>query len=106
MAVRNLTLFCASLPLFAAACGFSDEGDYAVIPSWLINGVAPDEQQCAEFGADRVEFRVLNGRHQRVLEGYCEEAVEFEDGDLYGGFITTNSFDYAQTYEYELRLLD
>jgi hypothetical protein len=103
MAVRTLSLAAASALL--ASCSLDFGHDYAVIVPWLINGVAPSEAQCREHGVARVRFSVLN-RDYVPLEGPCGQGIEFDDGEQFGGFVTTDSFDFERRYEYELAMVD
>lgn len=104
MVVRKLTPLVTGA-LWLAACG-DLSGDYSVVPSWLINGIAPTKADCEAFGVERVRFRVEKKGADRVLEAECDEGILFEDGDSYGGFITTQSFDFGRNYKYAVEMLD
>jgi hypothetical protein len=100
---RILSLFALSTLL--TACGLDIAHDYGVIVSWLINGVAPSQDQCREHGVESVRFAVQSGDYA-PLEGACGEGVDLYDGTSYGAFVTTDSFDYGRSYDYEQSMID
>src|SRR5687768_17181314 len=89
-----------------SSCVLDSGSDYAIAPSWLINGIAPTEEDCKAFGVERVELRITEPRSTRVVSADCADGLEFDDGDSYGGFITTTAFEFGETYAYELRMVD
>lgn len=100
------------LPLLSFAAGCSNEGDYAVAVSWLINGAAPDSAMCQEQGATRARFEVrARGEKTQVLEVDCASTIErwveeIQDYAPYGGFISKPSFQWGVQYQYTLSLID
>jgi hypothetical protein len=95
-----------ALPLLLlAACG-SERDDYAVAPSWLINGMAPDEALCATYGVESVRLTIEGSQKDRTLEAACSDRIVLSDGFEYGGFVTTESFDYDKPYRYQVDMLD
>jgi hypothetical protein len=91
----------------SAACSFDSGHDYAVTVTWLINGTAPSEELCDAQGVERVRFTVRSPSKRRTLEASCDDRVVLaSDGLPYGGFITTQSFDYGVAYDYEVEMLD
>jgi hypothetical protein len=113
MVVRSLALpFAASLCLgMLTSCELGSAHDYGVIVTWLINGVAPDADQCQQFGVSQVRFRLKQG-HARDLFADCDEGVllpqdyGFGDDTQLGGFVTTDSFNFNKKYDYEVAMLD
>jgi hypothetical protein len=90
-------------------CAFDSDSDFAVVPTWAINGVAPTAEECKAFGVDHVEFRLTKPKSSRVIKAQCDEAVELDDGDYsytLGGFVTTEHFEFGKSYHYELALVD
>jgi hypothetical protein len=109
-AVRLLVL-CACLLALSSSCGFGAGRDYAVTVTWLINGTAPSLSLCQANGVDRIRFTVRTPSKKLTLEAPCESSISLADpdtGDLlpYGGFTTTNSFNYEVSYRYEVAMLD
>ena len=95
----------------AAGCGFEPGHDYAVTATWLINGLAPTPELCAAYGIANVRLTVSTPGADRVLEAPCTNLVGIWDeayGDYvdYGGFVTTEAFDYSVIYGYTLEMLD
>jgi hypothetical protein len=114
MVARSLALpLAASLCLgMLTSCGLSTAHDYGVIVTWLINGVAPDVDQCKQFGISKVRFRLKQG-HAPDLFADCDEGVivpadayGFDEDTQLGGFLTTDSFDFGKKYDYEVAMLD
>lgn len=105
-----LRLLCAPALLGLTACGFDTGHDYPVTVTWLINGLAPTRAICEEQGIDRIRLTVRGPSKTRTLEGTCESTVTLLDEDNYevpyGGFTTTESFNYDVTYRYEVAMLD
>ena len=107
MAFRTLALCLACSVV--AGCTFDTDDDYAVVPSWAINGLVPTDEECAAFGVDHVEFRLTRPKTTRVLTASCSEAIEYDDGTdtvQLGGFVTSAHFEFGRTYEYEISLVD
>jgi hypothetical protein len=107
MVVRTPALIISSTAL--VACTFDGDRDFAVVPSWAINGLAPTAEECAAYGVDHVELRITRPKTSRVIEADCGDAVEYDDGTMrftLGGFVTTRHFEYGRAYEYELSLVD
>jgi len=103
------TLLSACLLMFLSSC--STGQDYAVTVTWLINGTAPSLALCRANGVDKIRFTVQTPSKRRTLESPCESTVSLMDpetGDYlpYGGFITTESFNYEVSYRYEVTMLD
>jgi hypothetical protein len=91
--------------ILLGSCSLDLAHDYGVIVPWLINGVAPSQEQCRAHGVERVRFTVITGDYA-PLEGACGEGIEFDDGTIYGGFVTSDSFDFDERYEYVLEMID
>jgi hypothetical protein len=88
-----------------AACSSSDD-DYAVTASWLINGLAPDEALCATYEVESVRLTIEGKDGGRSLTADCTERVVLSDGFDYGGFTTTQSFEFGKSYRYQIDMLD
>jgi hypothetical protein len=100
---RLAWVLCAAAP----ACGFDSGHDYSTVVTWLINGTAPSPELCEEQGVDRVRFTVRSPSKRRTLEAPCSSQVVLpSDGLSYGGFVTTQAFDYGVSYDYEVEMLD
>jgi len=94
---------CASMGL--AGCG-SGHDDYAVIVSYVVNGLAPTADECAIQGIKSVRLTIDSGSRTRTIESACGESTIFlDDGYEYGGFRTTPWFEYGVLYRYELEML-
>jgi hypothetical protein len=102
--MRRFSSFFA-VSILLGSCSLDLAHDYAVIVPWLINGVAPSQEQCRDHGVERVRFTVTSGDFS-PLEGACGEGIEFDDGSRYGGFVTTDSFDFDERYEYVIEMID
>lgn len=105
------TLFCAGLLALLSSCGFSSGHDYAVTVTWLINGTAPSLALCQANSVDRIRFTVRTPSKRRTLEAPCESSINLTDYDTgdtlpYGGFTSTESFNYEVSYRYEVEMLD
>jgi len=87
------------------ACSFDPGHDYAVTSTWLLNGATPDATRCAELGI--TEFRLtMNGPGPATkLSAACDETLRIE-GQTYGGFETTRSFDFGVEYVYTVDALN
>jgi len=101
----------ACLLALLSSCGFSTGHDYAVTVTWLINGTAPSRALCKAKGVDRIRFTVQTPSKRRTLEGPCESSIGLADPDTgelvpYGGFTSTESFNYETSYRYEVAMLD
>lgn len=103
------SLLCAPALLGLSSCAFDTGHDYPVTVTWLINGAAPTRAMCDEQGVDRVRLTVRGPSKTRSLESACDSAVTLFDDQgervLYGGFTTTESFNYDVTYSYEVTML-
>jgi hypothetical protein len=90
--------------VLGAGCGVGS--DYAVTVTWLINGTAPSSSLCSAQGIDRVRFTVLGPGKERSLYADCDAQVLLDDGYYYGGFVSTESFEYDVRYRYRVEMLD
>ncbi len=96
-------MLCASLGL--TACGAGDN-DYAVIVSYVVNGLAPTSEECALQGIKLVRLSIDSGTRTRTLESECgESSIFLDDGYEYGGFRTNQWFEYGVLYRYELEMI-
>ncbi|MET0283387.1 MAG: hypothetical protein ABW352_02915 [Polyangiales bacterium] len=88
--------------------GCSNNGDYQVAVSWVLNGTTPNAQMCAEHGIARARFVVTGpgGSRSKVLEANCSDTVTLSDGFEYGGFFTNDTFEWDTRYSYTLTLVD
>jgi hypothetical protein len=96
----------ASCLLSLSGCG--NPGDYQVAVSWVINGTTPSVDMCQEHGIARARFEVRSegGRRKKILEADCADTIMLSDGYDYGGFYTSDSFDWDTRYDYTLTLVD
>lgn len=109
-ALRLPVLGACLLALFSS-CGFGAGRDYAVTVTWLINGTAPSLALCQANGVDRIRFTVRTPSKTLTLEAPCESSIGLADPETnesipYGGFTTTDSFNYEVSYRYEVAMLD
>jgi hypothetical protein len=101
---RGLASTTACLALLSAVgCG---EDQYALVPSWAVNGLAPSQETCDLYGIETVRLTIKDGAQTRTIDGACARALFLSDGFEYGGFITTKSFDYDIVYPYWVDMLD
>jgi hypothetical protein len=102
--------------LFAllSGCGKSG-GDYAASVAWAINGMLPTPEICREQGIarGRLEVQDRRGENAQALEGDCAATVFVPGPDLddpnfyeYGGFETSEAFEYDVPYLYTVSLVD
>jgi hypothetical protein len=100
---RLLLGACSGLTL--VGCG-SGEDDYAVVVSYVVNGLAPTPEECAFQGIKSVRLTVESGATRRSVESACgESAVFLDDGFEYGGFLTTEWFEFGALYRYQLDMI-
>lgn len=92
----------------ALLTGCSNERDYQVAVSWLINGMVPSPERCQEQGIARARFvvRSQSGKTLQTLEEDCGSTLVLSDGNEYGGFLTTRSFEWDTRYSFSLSLVD
>jgi hypothetical protein len=88
--------------------GCSNNGDYQVAVSWVLNGTTPSAAMCQEHGIARARFEVRSegGSRVKTVEGDCAELITLSDGYDYGGFYTNDSFAWDTRYDYTLTLVD
>jgi hypothetical protein len=88
--------------------GCSNNGDYQVAVSWLINGSTPNAAMCQEHGIARARFEVRSqgGSTMKTVEGNCADLITLSDDYDYGGFYTNDSFEWDARYNYTLTLID
>jgi hypothetical protein len=91
-----------------SGCTLGDNGDYQAAVSWLINGTTPNADLCAEqrIARFRFEVRTGSGRVLKTVESDCASTVKLDDGNTYGGFLTTRAFDWGTDYYYSLTPID
>jgi hypothetical protein len=92
----------------ASGCTLGPSGDYKVAVSWLINGTEPNADLCAEQRIARFRFEVRTGAGHalKTIESDCAATIKLSNGNVYGGFLTTTSFDWETDYYYSLTPLD
>lgn len=105
--MRSFRLPLALVLALSSGCS-SDDGDYSLVVTWLLNGYVPDALLCQELGIAkaRLEVRSGAGTRTKTLEAACESQVENLDGQVYGGFVTSEAFAWGVEYDYTLTLLD
>jgi hypothetical protein len=104
---RFLALLLTALGTSAGlgGCG-SGSNDYAVVVSYVVNGLAPTPEECAAQGIKSVRLTVESGSRRRSVENACgETSIFLSDGYEYGGFLTTDWFEYGALYRYNLDML-
>jgi hypothetical protein len=107
MRSQLLWLVVSALLLGFGSTGCGVGNDYSVTVTWLINGTAPNRSLCAAQGVDRIRFTVLGPGEERSLYAECEQQVLLpDDGLYYGGFVSTDSFEFDVTYDYRVEMLD
>jgi hypothetical protein len=95
----------ASSSLALAGCG-SGTDDYAVVVSYVVNGLAPTQEECAFQGIKSVRLTVESGATRKSVESACGESTVFlDDGYEYGGFVTTEWFEFGALYRYQLDMI-
>ncbi|MEY4508675.1 MAG: hypothetical protein RLZZ450_797 [Pseudomonadota bacterium] len=96
------------LSAFLGACTLGPNGDYQVAVTWLINGTTPNADLCAEqrIARFRFEVRTGSGRVLKTVEADCGATILRADGNRYGGFLSTASFDWETDYFYALTPID
>jgi len=94
--------------LLASLSGCTQDGDYQVAVSWLINGTTPTPDLCAEQRVDRARFEVRSagGKRVKTVESRCADTIFLNDDNEYGGFLSTVSFDWDTQYYFTLTLVD
>ena len=86
--------------------GCSSNNDYAVAISYAVNALPPTADECAFYGIASVRLTIPDGAQKRTLESPCGSRTIFlSDQYEYGGFISTEYFDYGTVYRYELDLI-
>ncbi len=78
---------------------------YPVVVSWAVNGLAPTAEVCERYDIDRVVLTVHDGARDRTMEADCASSLFLSDGYEYGGFVTTDSFEYDVTYVVQIDML-
>ncbi len=86
-------------------CGFNPEHDYGVTATWLLNASTPDKARCDELGIAQFRLTMDGSGPAKKLAANCTELLTF-DGVSYGGFETSESFDYGVDYAYTVDALD
>lgn len=88
--------------------GCSNNGDYQVAVSWVLNGATPNVDTCQEQGIARARFEVRSqgGSRMKTVEGNCADLITLSDGFDYGGFYTNDSFEWDTRYDYTLTLIN
>jgi hypothetical protein len=106
--VLVLLLLVTFTTALGAGCTLGPNGDYQVAVSWLINGTTPNADLCAEqrIARFRFEVRTGGGRVLKTVEADCASTRKLEDGNTYGGFLSTASFDWETDYFYALTPVD
>ena len=107
MSARSLLL--SALALLPLSACFDPGHDYAATVTWLINGVAPSEAMCDAYGVDTVRLTTWTRSRRQEVEAPCNRSIElYVDGTYldYGGFDTTEAFEYGVRYDYRVEMLD
>lgn len=102
---RALRLRHAALLLALANVTGCGDDLYPVTVTWVVNGLAPTAEACERYGIERIVLTVRDGAQDRTIEGDCEASVFLSDGYEYGGFVTTDSFDYDVVYPYQVEMV-
>jgi len=106
MRVSSLLVVLSLFALPLAGCGNTDR-DYEVAVRWVINGMVPSPEVCAEHGIARARFEVWNqsGKKLQTLESPCADLIVASDEYEYGGFVTTPAFEWDRRYDFALTLV-
>jgi hypothetical protein len=103
----SLSRLCALLLTLAGlgVTGCSNTSDYAVVISWAVNGFAPTQEVCDFHGIKSVRLTIPDGAEKRTVEGRCADTLTLSDGYDYGGFVTTEWFEFGAVYSYQLQMI-
>lgn len=97
-------LLVAALSFSFGGCNSNDE--YAVVVSWAVNGFAPTQAECDFHGIKSVRLTIPDGARKRTIEGECARSLVLaSDGFQYGGFVSTEFFEYGAVYSYQLDMI-
>lgn len=106
--MRSYALALVSLLAALTGSGCTNDNDYQLAVSWLINGTTPNADLCAEQGVAKARFEVRSGggRQLKTVEANCADTVILSDREKYGGFLTSRAFTWDVDYYFTLTLVD